>query len=223
MWPFKTRGVKRLGIQRAVEKEVTESEKFLRIISEVISNFNREKQLHFNVFILEDNLTFLRDYPHLTPIWTVIDPARFRAWISLVTRLLMRSIVYAEKIENDSVVIKDKLTKLRRAVIGDDAAHVLQEKEVVVLEVTLNLTKKMKQCLQQLNVISGYRVINVRMWPRVILDVITKKSSGLEGVFEADREIQTVFNSIIEIQKSVKGLLKLTKDAEEEARELLSE
>jgi len=135
----------------------------------------------------------------------------------------MRSIVYAEKIENDSVVIKDKLTKLRRAVIGDDAAHVLQEKEVVVLEVTLNLTKKMKQCLQQLNVISGYRVINVRMWPRVILDVITKKSSGLEGVFEADREIQTVFNSIIEIQKSVKGLLKLTKDAEEEARELLSE
>src|SRR3989338_5879826 len=187
MWPFKKRGVKRLEIQRTVEKEVTESEKFLRIISEVISNFNREKQLHFNVFILEDNLTFLRDYPHLTPIWTVIDPARFRAWISLVTRLLMRSIVYAEKIENDSVVIKDKLTKLRRAVIGDDAAHVLQEKEVVVL------------------------------------DVITKKSSGLEGVFEADREIQTVFNSIIEIQKSVKGLLKLTKDAEEEARELLSE
>src|SRR3989338_4515059 len=222
MWPFKKRGVKRLEIQRTVEKEVTESEKFLRIISEVISNFNREKQLHFNVFILEDNLTFLRDYPHLTPIWTVIDPARFRAWISLVTRLLMRSIVFSEKIENDSVVIKDKLTKLRRAVIGDDAAHVLQEKEVGVLEVTLDLTKKMKQCLQQLNVISGYRVINVQMWPHAIL-VFTKKSSGLEGVFEADREIQTVFNSIIEIQKSVKGLLKLTKDAEEEARELLSE
>ena len=55
MWPFKKRGVKRLEIQRTVEKEVTESDKFLRIISEVISNFDREKQVHFNVLILKDN------------------------------------------------------------------------------------------------------------------------------------------------------------------------